>query len=130
MPRGIDSEDFKVYVGGLRYGVTERDIERMFDRYGTINRIFVARKPPGFAFVHFEREEDAEEAVRKCDGREIRGHRIRVELSHGKHTNRKHWWRSNPVLLSLCSLGMIRAPSTSLELDSLLADLRVSTFLG
>ena len=41
MPRVFDSEDFKVYVGGLRYGVTERDIERMFDRYGTVSRFLL-----------------------------------------------------------------------------------------
>ncbi|XP_022656428.1 probable splicing factor, arginine/serine-rich 6 isoform X3 [Varroa jacobsoni] len=83
----------KVYVGGLRYGATERDVERMFDKYGPIERIFVARRPPGFAFVHFSREEDAEEAVRRCDGRELNGHSIRVEMSHGRRTNRKAWWR-------------------------------------
>ncbi|OQR72398.1 RNA-binding protein 1 isoform X1 [Tropilaelaps mercedesae] len=92
----------KVYVGGLRYGATERDVERMFDKYGPIERIFVARRPPGFAFVHFSREEDAEEAVRRCDGRELNGHSIRVEMSHGRRTNRKAWWRS-PIQNRPCS---------------------------
>lgn len=27
----------KVYVGGLRYGATERDVERMFDKYGPVS---------------------------------------------------------------------------------------------
>ena len=47
-------------------------------------QIWVARRPPGFAFIEFEDGRDAEDAVRGLDGGRICGVRARVELSHGR----------------------------------------------
>ena len=35
------------------------DLRRAFDRYGKIIDIWVAQKPPGFAFVDFDNDQDA-----------------------------------------------------------------------
>lgn len=39
-----------------------------FSNYGAIRSIWVARKPPGFAFVEFEDPRDADDCVRQADG--------------------------------------------------------------
>ncbi|WIA41087.1 hypothetical protein OEZ86_004718 [Tetradesmus obliquus] len=67
----------RLYVGGLREGITERELEDEFNQYGAIRSIWVARKPPGFAFVEFEDIRDAEDACKRGDGR----NGWRVELS-------------------------------------------------
>ena len=50
----------KVYVGNLgAEPLAESDIEEEFEEFGEINSIFVARNPPGFAYVDFDDERDA-----------------------------------------------------------------------
>ncbi len=74
----------KVYVGGLTQSTSKDDLEMAFERYGRLRSVFVARNPPGFAFIEYEDPQDANDAVRALDGRLICGVRARVEISHGK----------------------------------------------
>lgn len=62
------SLDCKVYVGDLGYGCAKQELEEKFSKYGQLRNVWVARKPPGFAFVEFEDSRDAEDAVRALDG--------------------------------------------------------------
>ncbi|MCD7466115.1 Serine/arginine-rich splicing factor sr30 [Datura stramonium] len=47
------------------------------------SRRFVTR-PPGYAFVEFEDPRDADDAICGRDGYDFDGHRLRVELAHGR----------------------------------------------
>lgn len=60
--------DCKVYVGDLPKDATERELEEAFSYYGKLRNVWVARNPPGFAFVEFEDARDADDAVRELDG--------------------------------------------------------------
>lgn len=45
-----------------------------------LQQVWVARNPPGFAFVWFADDRDATDAVREVDGRSIGGREWRVEI--------------------------------------------------
>merc|ERR1712080_695065 len=74
----------KVCVGNLATEGTTQELEDEFSGCGKIKNTWVAKNPPGFGFVEFEDPEDAEDAVRKMDGRHAFGVDLRVEMSHGK----------------------------------------------
>ncbi|KAI3378672.1 hypothetical protein SNEBB_005600 [Seison nebaliae] len=80
----------KVYVGNLAPDAKKDELERIFEEYGQLTNVWVARNPPGFAFVEFKNARDAEEAVNRLDGKVLCGTRVRIELSHGR-TRRKYY---------------------------------------
>ncbi|KAG9146334.1 hypothetical protein Leryth_008015 [Lithospermum erythrorhizon] len=68
----------RVYVGNLDPRVSERDLEDEFRIYGVLRSVWVARRPPGYAFIEFDDRRDAMDAIRALDGK----NGWRVELSH------------------------------------------------
>jgi RNA recognition motif-containing protein len=58
----------KVYVGSLGNNASKQELESAFNKYGPLKNVWVARNPPGFAFIEFEDPRDAEDAVRHLDG--------------------------------------------------------------
>ncbi|KAJ0030728.1 hypothetical protein Pint_12592 [Pistacia integerrima] len=83
----------RVYVGNLDSRVSERDLEDEFRVFGVIRSVWVARRPPGYAFIDFDDYRDAQDAIRELDGKKVQ-HAVlgvafssckngwRVELSH------------------------------------------------
>ena len=47
---------------------SKQDVEDAFSYYGPIRSVWVARNPPGFAFIEFEDPRDAEDAAKEVDG--------------------------------------------------------------
>ncbi|KAH9394703.1 nucleic acid binding [Tyrophagus putrescentiae] len=80
--------DCKVYVGNLQDNCLKSEVEGAFSKFGPLKNVWVARNPPGFAFVEFEDSRDAEDAVRALDGTRIGSSRVRVEMSHGRSRRR------------------------------------------
>ncbi|KAL9240933.1 hypothetical protein vseg_015098 [Gypsophila vaccaria] len=68
----------RVYVGNLDPRVSERELEDAFRSYGVLRSVWVARRPPGYAFIEFDDKRDALDAIRDLDGR----NGWRVEMSH------------------------------------------------
>ncbi|KAF4732614.1 serine arginine-rich splicing factor, partial [Perkinsus olseni] len=65
-------------------GTREEELEKVFKRYGGLESVWVARNPPGFAFVTFEDARDADDACRGEDGKDFNGRSIRVEIARRK----------------------------------------------
>ncbi len=60
----ITSDPFKtIFVGGLNYSVTEKQIKREFERFGEVKKVSIVKekgtgKSRGYAFIEYERERD------------------------------------------------------------------------
>merc|ERR1712212_709449 len=83
MSRGTN--DAKVYIGNLGSDPpSTTEVEKEFSYYGKLQSVWIARRPPGFAYVEFEDSRDARDACKDLDGRTVFGRRIKVEISHGR----------------------------------------------
>jgi len=58
----------------------ERDLEDVFGYYGKLRRVDIKN---GYAFVHFDDDRDAEDAIRGEDGKDFMGRSLIVEPSRG-----------------------------------------------
>merc|ERR1711953_507309 len=81
----------KVYVGKLgAEPLDESDLEDEFEEFGDIKSIFVARNPPGFAYIEFYRDHDAKDAVYELQGKKVCGRKgVKVELARDSQRKRK-----------------------------------------
>jgi len=75
-----------VYVGNLPLDVRERELDDVFYKCGKIVDIDLKLppRPPGFAFIEFDHPDDADEAVRRRDGYDFDGYKLRVEIAKGR----------------------------------------------
>ena len=73
--RGVQSSSwdgesgYRVHVSDLAAGVSRKEIERVFGKYGPINEVWVATNPPCFAFINFKHRSDADRAIKEVDGK-------------------------------------------------------------
>ncbi|OCH91935.1 RNA-binding protein Prp24 [Obba rivulosa] len=87
------ANDREVYVAGLSRFATKEDLENLFKTYGAVKDVRMALdnngRPKGFAFVEFEREEDARAAL-SANNHELKRRRIAVTLAdtHVRSKNR------------------------------------------
>jgi len=73
-------------VFGLSFYTTERELEKEFGKFGPIEKVQVvldgkSGRSRGFAFINFEKIEDASEARAAMADTEIDGKKIRVDFS-------------------------------------------------
>jgi len=78
---------YRVFCGDLGSRTNKFELEKEFDAFGPLVDCWVARNPPGFAFIVYKHADDAERAVEELDGRTICGRRVRVE--HARPTGSK-----------------------------------------
>lgn len=63
----------KIYIGGIPVDTKENEVEEEFKKFGKLESVWLARQPPGFAFVTYEDARDADEAIRSMDGKDFLG---------------------------------------------------------
>ncbi len=73
----------KLYVGNLAYSVTDSVLEQMFAAHGTVQSAQVimdrdTNRSKGFGFVEMSTDEEAAEAVKQLDGKELNGRAVAV----------------------------------------------------
>ena len=76
----------KVFVGGIPYTLTEAQLEEKFSEAGKVvsARIITDRftgKSRGFAFVEYEKDEDADKAIETLNDVELEGRKIVVNVA-------------------------------------------------
>ncbi|KAL6124209.1 hypothetical protein ACLB2K_076724 [Fragaria x ananassa] len=77
-----------IFCGNLDFDARQSDVERLFNKYGKVDRVDVKS---GFAFVYMDDERDAEYAIRKLDRTEFgrKGRRLRIEWTKHERVIRR-----------------------------------------
>ena len=76
----------KLFVGGLPYSTTDRQLEELFTQAGTVSSATVITdretgRSKGFGFVEFENDAEADEAIKKLNETEVEGRKITVNVA-------------------------------------------------
>ncbi|GLJ46038.1 hypothetical protein SUGI_0969990 [Cryptomeria japonica] len=74
-----------LYCGNLEYEARQSEIERLFSRYGRVERVDMKS---GYAFIYMDDERDAEDAIRGLDNTEFGRQRRRLCVEWTKHADR------------------------------------------
>jgi RNA recognition motif-containing protein len=80
------TESTSVLVRKLSYRTTVDELKRPFLEFGEVTDVYIpqdyhTRRPRGFGFVKFAREDDANAAIRAMDGADIDGAKVEVVLA-------------------------------------------------
>ncbi|OAD02576.1 hypothetical protein MUCCIDRAFT_121836, partial [Mucor lusitanicus CBS 277.49] len=85
-----------LFVRGLPFEATSKDLEDFFGEIGPIRKCFVvtdrsvppvegqAPKNKGFGYVHYALEEDAQSAIAKLKNVKFQGRKLKIELAKRK----------------------------------------------
>lgn len=82
-------EGHRVHVGNLTFNTTEEELrEHLASAGGSIVEVILplrfGRKPGGFAFVVYEKEEDAKAVAEKLNGSELNGRPLKIDPARSK----------------------------------------------
>nr|AAH45210.1 MGC52864 protein [Xenopus laevis] len=70
---------WKIFVGNVSSSCEGSEIRKIFEEYGRVVECDIVKD---YAFVHMTRESEARAAIEALNGKEIKGKRINVEMSH------------------------------------------------
>jgi RNA recognition motif-containing protein len=79
----------KLYVGNLSYGLTDSDLQRLFEAHGTVQsaQVIMDRdtgRSKGFGFVEMGSDAEAQKAIDALNGTEVEGRNLTVNEARPK----------------------------------------------
>jgi len=79
----------RLYVGNLAWGVTDQDLQEVFAEAGKVEsaQVIIDRatnRSRGFGFVEMATDEAADAAIKKLNGRDLKGRAIRVNEAQAR----------------------------------------------
>jgi len=87
----MNSPQHTVFIGNLPFSTSKMDLQALFETFGAITNIHIpvnkeTGQARGFAFVSFEAEHEAQEAL-SLNGQDVKGRAIKVHLAHNNSQN-------------------------------------------
>jgi RNA recognition motif-containing protein len=87
----------KMYVSNLGFHVSEDDLKKLFEAYGTVvsARVITDRetgRSRGFAFVEMSSGTEAENAMGRLNGKELEGRAINISAAREREERPKRKW--------------------------------------
>ena len=79
-----------IYVGNLSYGVTEGQLQALFEDFGAVASVNLIKdkysgESKGFGFVEMDKQNEAEEAIKQLNGRALDGRNLTVNLARPRN---------------------------------------------
>ena len=79
----------KVFVGNLNFNTTRDEVEGLFAQVGPVKDVFLPTdretgRPRGFAFVEYESDEAAQQAIEKFNQYQLGGRPLRVNAAEDR----------------------------------------------
>ena len=83
----------KLYVGGLAYSVTEKELDALFAEHGKVTSVAVIKdrdsgQSKGFGFVEMADDAEAKAAMTALNGRDVSGRSIIVNEARPQEDRR------------------------------------------
>lgn len=83
----------KLYVGGLAYSITEKELEEAFSEIGKVASAIVIKdrdtgQSKGFGFVEMEDIKDGQTAIKDMNGKELAGRALTVNEARPQEDRR------------------------------------------
>merc|ERR1712060_738854 len=90
-----DTPSKVIGIFGMSFRTEERTIRKEFGRFGEVERVQLIwnhqdNRSKGFAFIYMADIEDAKDAVKELNGKEIDGREVRVDFSFTKEGHRNN----------------------------------------
>jgi RNA recognition motif-containing protein len=84
----------RLYVGNLAWTVTDQDLQDAFAEAGKVDsaQVIIDRatnRSRGFGFVEMASDEAAEAAIKKLNGKDIKGRPIKVNEAQARNNDRR-----------------------------------------